>query len=167
MSMLVNEPTPVKGPTVKSCQIRKRRPPSDSRQTLGENVIAAMVARFKDSNNKPGDMAKAAGLSLSAVQRIIYQDVGATIDSINALARAAGLDVWQLLVPGMDPRNPPKLVRPQTEVLPKAMEDNVVRMFRQFLGANRKTVSEAYLWELQRPARDWRTRKPKRHQPSA
>lgn len=52
------------------------------------------------------ETAKAAGVSLSTVQRILKEESGATLDNIEALAAAFDLSAYQLLIPELSPANP-------------------------------------------------------------
>ena len=43
----------------------------------------------------------------STIQRMVKEPTPLGLQAVDALARVYGLDAWQLLVPGMDPANPP------------------------------------------------------------
>lgn len=49
----------------------------------------------------------------TTVGRILKARHKPTVETLVALARAFDLDVWQFLVPGLDPANPPVLRSPQ------------------------------------------------------
>lgn len=53
------------------------------------------------------DITKAGGGSNGTLGRILKKDSGATIDTVEQLARTYRLETWQLLVPGLDPKAPP------------------------------------------------------------
>jgi len=76
------------------------------RVVLADNMRSLMQRRFKDSANLPMSLAKEAGVSLSTVQRILNQDVGASLDNIEAIAHALDLAVYQLLLPALNIDNP-------------------------------------------------------------
>lgn len=76
------------------------------RYVLAANVRAAMEFRFPTSTNKPKALAKASGVTLSTVQRILEPTVGATVDSLEQLADALGFSVYQLLSVNFNVRNP-------------------------------------------------------------
>lgn len=63
----------------------------------------------------------------STVQRIAKGETPAELDNLEAIARAFDLEPWQLLVPGMDPSNPPVL---QT---PSHMERNLYARLKQLV----------------------------------
>lgn len=54
-------------------------------------------------------LATAAGVSPSTVGRIMNLEQAPGIDTLDALARVYGLRAWQLLIPNLDPANPPVL----------------------------------------------------------
>lgn len=56
--------------------------------------------------NKPGAVAKDAGVSLSTVQRIMSAQVGASLDNIEAIANVFDLSAYQMLIPELDVSNP-------------------------------------------------------------
>lgn len=88
-------------------QTKKRKPAGLMREVLAANVHALMQHQFIASSNKPMALAKKAQLSLSSVQRVLDQDTGASIDTVEAIAKAFGVSVYQLMVPNIDPTNPP------------------------------------------------------------
>lgn len=49
------------------------------------------------------------------VQRAISGRHATTIDTLDEISRAAGLQPWQLLTPGLDPANPPVYVMTKAE----------------------------------------------------
>ena len=83
-----------------------RRP--SVRQTLAANVNALIQASATLTTTIK--LAKAAKLGNGTVGRIRQGTVGCSVDSLEAIAGCFGLDAWQLLVEGLDPKNPP-LVR--------------------------------------------------------
>lgn len=81
--------------------------PNNVRGVLARNleVIMAKVPAL-------GSQPKIAGkgkLAPSSVGRAFRAEVAVNIDSLEGLAEAANLEPWQMLVPGLDPLNPPKL----------------------------------------------------------
>jgi transcriptional regulator with XRE-family HTH domain len=76
------------------------------RQVLALNVKQLMDVHLRESGNKPMALAKAAGVSLSTVQRIVRSETGASLDNIEAIAAAFQLSAYQLLVPNLHPENP-------------------------------------------------------------
>ena len=51
----------------------------------------------------------AGGPTNGTLDRIRRMESGASIDQLDALAKIYGLEPWQLLVPNLDPTNPPML----------------------------------------------------------
>lgn len=49
------------------------------------------------------------GVAQGTIGRILTQQTSARIDTVDRLAKAYALCGWQLLVPGLDPANPPTL----------------------------------------------------------
>lgn len=54
-------------------------------------------------------VAEVSGLPQRTISRIKRGEVSPTLESVDALARAFRLDSWQLLIPGLEPSNPPVL----------------------------------------------------------
>lgn len=85
---------------------RKRKVPGFWRSILAQNLSVLIEHRYSGSANRPMQTAKAAGVSLSTVQRILKEESGATLDNIEALAAAFDLSAYQLLIPELSPANP-------------------------------------------------------------
>ena len=77
---------------------RERTPAIALRKTLAANVRARMEARYKDRGDKPKALAEAAGVTLSTVQRVINAEIGATLDTVDMLAKALRCEPYQLLL---------------------------------------------------------------------
>jgi len=81
-----------------------------------------MDHHFAQVSNRPLALAKAAEMSLSSVQRILAADdasqadksVAPTVDKLEDMATAFEIAPYQLLIPGLDPRNP-QVLRELTE----------------------------------------------------
>lgn len=93
---------------------KKRKPEGVSRQILAENVKALMSRQYRLSGDKPKDLARDAGTSLSTVQRVIGGKTSARTDTIDQLAEALGVLPYQLLIPSLNPANP-QVVRGATK----------------------------------------------------
>jgi transcriptional regulator with XRE-family HTH domain len=87
-----------------SCGMTKAR---SSRQTLSENLKALMAAHL--SLNTFAKIVAAGGPTNGTLDRIRRMESGASIDQLDNLAKVFGLEPWQLLVPDLDPTNPPML----------------------------------------------------------
>lgn len=75
---------------------KKTKPPSFSRALVSANVIARMKAIYGGYGDPTKALAEAAGLSLSTVQRVIGRDVGASVDTLEALAGALDCSIPEL-----------------------------------------------------------------------
>lgn len=78
-----------------------------SRQILSANLKALMASHAHlDSFKK---IVQAGGPSNGTLDRIRRMESGCSIDELDKLARIFELESWQLLVPDLDPANPPLL----------------------------------------------------------
>lgn len=73
------------------------------RKVLARNVVELMKQRYRDNPNRPLALAKDARLALSSVQRTIGAKTGASVDTLEALARVFRAQPFELLIP----RRPP------------------------------------------------------------
>lgn len=102
---------------------KKAKIPGFMRHIVADNVLGMMNARYAESRNKPGALAKDAGLSLSTVQRILGAMSGSSVDNLEAVASALDLSLYQLLIPALDVTNP--------QIVHGAVK-NEERMYRQW-----------------------------------
>lgn len=86
---------------------KRVKAPGKMRKVLADNVNRLMAHYYRRSTNQAKDLAAAADVSLSTVQRIVAGASGATIDSKEAVAGVFHLSAYQILVPDIDPTNPP------------------------------------------------------------
>ncbi|MCC7173280.1 MAG: hypothetical protein IT459_22720 [Planctomycetes bacterium] len=82
-------------------------PASRFRRTLAAN-LERLMDQYADLNSSPKLEAKS-HVKLATINRIRRCETGATLDTLDALAGAFDLQPWQLLVPDMQPDNPPVL----------------------------------------------------------
>lgn len=80
--------------------------------TLVANIEALMR---HDKITSDAQLGKKAGIDQKTVWRIRKKEQSPTLDKLTSLARCFGLEVWQLLIPGLDPANPPVFVMSHTE----------------------------------------------------
>ena len=92
----------------------------DPRKVLAEN----MKRIIGDSSQSA--WAAAHRIDKKPVQRAVSGQHSATLDTLEELSRAAGLQVWQLLVPDLDPANPP------VSTMTKAERDLYARVRQEF-----------------------------------
>lgn len=85
----------------------------DSQRMDDENVSGVLSANLKALKaahtelTSDARVAKRAGVDQKTVWRMINESNSATLGSITQVAAAFDLQAWQILVPGLDPRNPP------------------------------------------------------------
>lgn len=78
------------------------------RMVLRTNLQALMD--LKGGPNSQGELHRKSGVAQATIGRILSKGGNnARIETIDKLAKAYGLEGWQLLVAGMDPSNPPVL----------------------------------------------------------
>jgi transcriptional regulator with XRE-family HTH domain len=87
--------------------------PTDSRKILWENVSAIM--RWRYGKSAQGKFLKDTGCGNGTVTRIKNQRTSVGIETLDKIATAYGLQAWHLLVPGLDPSNPPVVWLTQPE----------------------------------------------------
>jgi transcriptional regulator with XRE-family HTH domain len=87
-----------------------------------KNIVAANVQTLMDYAKDHGQpyadqkaLAKRAKVAMSTVARIRKAEVGCSIDVLDAIARVYGLSAWQLMMPNLDPTNPPVFCVTATE----------------------------------------------------
>lgn len=75
------------------------KPPGRMRAVLAANLRAAMEARFPEHGDKVSELARRSGVSRSSVQRMtaVEPPIGASVDTIEALARALKVPIEDLL----------------------------------------------------------------------
>lgn len=78
------------------------------RAVLAQNLKALM--KTKGGPNSQIALGKKSGVAQATIGRILKQETAASIETVDQLARAFGLEGWQLMVPGMDSQNPPVLM---------------------------------------------------------
>lgn len=82
-----------------------------SRRILADNV-ARMIERSKSSVRA---WAMGNGLDVRKIDRLTKKEYSTTLDTLDEIAAAIGVQPWQLLVPNMDLNNPPLLVMSEAE----------------------------------------------------
>lgn len=75
---------------------------------VGDNVQAVMTAK-KVKQQQVAALAKQRGhkIDQTTVGRIARAAIPTTVEKLEAVAAGLGIDPWQLLVPDLDPKNPP------------------------------------------------------------
>ena len=89
----------------------------DVRRVVAENIQTLLD--YARDHQKPYADAKAlavrAGLSPSTVGHILKCEGAAKIDTLEAIAQVYKLSAWSLLIPNLDPSNPPVVPYTDTE----------------------------------------------------
>lgn len=103
------------------------------RKILADNVAKLMASR-PDLDSQQKLRRKAGGkLGQATISRILRCESAATIDNIQAIAEAFGMDAWQLLVPGLDPSITPTL---------QAVSPRELELYRRIAEAAKDLVEE-------------------------
>lgn len=79
----------------------------DNHATLWSNVRALMIEHWGKVNLNR--LARDCEIGPATVVRIKEQNTSVGLETMEKIADHFGVAVWQLLVPGMDPKNPPVL----------------------------------------------------------
>lgn len=85
---------------------KRRKVAGFMREVVAQNVRALIDHHYKHVDNKPKRLAEDAGVSLSSAQRVISAEVGASIDTLEAIANVFEISVYQLVLPNFDADNP-------------------------------------------------------------
>lgn len=80
--------------------------PSDIKQTLADNLVRLM---HKDDAHTmtQAELARRSKVDQRYIGRLLKAEFNASVKVLERLARSFDLQPWQLLVPGLDPHNPP------------------------------------------------------------
>lgn len=79
---------------------------------LSEN-LRAVIAHAGHKSQRSWSLARR--IDPKVTDRVLSGSHSATLETLDKLAAAADIDVWQLLYPGLDPSNPPVAVMSETE----------------------------------------------------
>lgn len=99
---------------------RKRKYPGWIRKIVAQNVRALMDKKYAAERNRPGKLSQDAKVSLSTIQRLLSEDVGASIDTIESVARILKVPPFQLLMPSEEMQR-----AISAQVVAGAVEDNM------------------------------------------
>jgi transcriptional regulator with XRE-family HTH domain len=69
--------------------------------------VAAILHALEDGNRS--SMSRKTGHAQPVISRIVAGKVMPSLEVLDAIAKAYGFEVWQLLVKGFDPKHPPVL----------------------------------------------------------
>ncbi len=76
-------------------------------QTVAENLQKLMDEHVELRTQSA--LARRSKVPQRTIGRIVNQEVTASLEVLESLAKPFDLQPWQLLVPGLDPKNPPVL----------------------------------------------------------
>lgn len=76
----------------------------NTKKVLADNLKALMHFHGITSQNELGRQSK---IDQTTIGRMLNQKNAAQIDKVAAVARVFDLSAWQMLVPDLDPANPP------------------------------------------------------------
>jgi len=83
--------------------------PSISRAFLSDNVQSLMAVKYQDIpavTNRIKALASDAGCGYGTIKRLIAEESGTTLDTIEGIASALDVLPYQLLIHDLDPNNP-------------------------------------------------------------
>ena len=92
------------GETLKNQSVRRR-----SEEIVAENLETLIAAAPMDKR-ATGTFAKYVGVGNGTIDRLRKQDAKARISTLERIATRFQLEVWQLLVPGLNLENRPRLM---------------------------------------------------------
>jgi transcriptional regulator with XRE-family HTH domain len=94
----------------KTGQTKRKKVPGFMRIVLGDNLSRLVDHHYRSLDNRTARLRalfKDSGVTVSSAQRIIDGETGATLDTLEQLALAFGVSVYQMVAPDIDPSNPP------------------------------------------------------------
>jgi plasmid maintenance system antidote protein VapI len=111
----------------------------DTNATLWMNLQALMLKHWGEENINR--LARECHVGPATVQRIKDQRTSVGLEVLDKIANNFNLSVWQLLVPGLDPTNPPTL-QPVSAVERKLYE-KIMTATREIMAAEPTAAYEA------------------------
>jgi hypothetical protein len=85
------------------------KPPGFMRSVVAANLVRLLNHHYRDKDTitaRQKALEEDCGVRFSTIQRICQQQVGANLDTLEQIALAFELSVYQLLLPELDPGNP-------------------------------------------------------------
>lgn len=82
--------------------------PSSIAQTVANN-IRTIVETFHTGKGAQTDAAKRCKMHQRTLGRAMNGEQSASLDTLQAVAEGYGLQPWHLLIPNLDPKNPPAI----------------------------------------------------------
>lgn len=95
---------------------RKANSPIVMREDVG-TILATNLTMMMKVRGITADatLAKLAGCDQKTIWRIKQQEMSPSVRTLEAIASALGVHAWHLLVPGLNPDNPPHPMRRSTD----------------------------------------------------
>jgi hypothetical protein len=91
-------------------QTKRKKAEGFMRAVVGANLSRLIDYQYRSIDTRTARLRalqKDCGVTLSSAQRIIDGTTGATLDTLEQLALALHVSVYQLVAPDIDPQNPP------------------------------------------------------------
>jgi hypothetical protein len=85
------------------------------REVVRQNCVALFMHRFHCRKMSWLAFSRFTGIGNGTAQRINEQSADASLSTLDAISRAFGLHAWQMLIPSLDPTNPPVFVMTSAE----------------------------------------------------
>lgn len=103
-----------------SAEMHEVMPPDATMEDMPKNIAGTVLASnlralMDAKQDTQVDLSKRSGINQGLISRILRAEHAVRIDTLENLARAYDLAAWQLLVPNLDPSNPPTFAMTQTE----------------------------------------------------
>ena len=90
--------------------------PKKSREILAANLRRALDA-YKEAGLSLTAWAELKHLQRKQVERVAMAKVGCSVDFLDDLAKALEVEPWQLMVPGLDLKAPPRIALTTDDIL--------------------------------------------------
>lgn len=87
-------------------------------EVVSENLKTLMLSAgmaSADGTPNQSEMKRRSKVDQRTIGRILARELNPSIEKVEQLAKVFGLHAWQMLIPDLDPRNPPVVVMSQAE----------------------------------------------------
>lgn len=99
------------------------------------DVVSSNIAKIMDNPDSPltqAEVGKRSGLPQRTVGRLKNGSTAASLTTLGAISKGLGVEPWQLLVPDLDPSNPPMFIPTSPD------ERRLYKKFEQLLEESKK-----------------------------
>lgn len=86
-------------------------------KTPATEILAANVRALIERVGSGAELARLTGVPQKTISRMANGENAVNLDTLNDLAKGAGLQPWQLLVSELDLTNPPLLFQPDSPLI--------------------------------------------------